>query len=1071
MCPAALDAPKLLPRVEPKHRQLSYWLEQLGKRYKLDEVLMTPAQIRTLDAAIAHPREGYFPQRDLLETIDPAEYAKKAKDRIDWAADKLSKGEYVRADGKLLPAATIGAIKTVDMTSIDPELYVAVAPVDLRCAPIPDKFHSKDTTRVNTRYDRNACSTARAQEVVQVLKRWPNGMRLARTRYAFGWIAKDAALSPAIPKHKRDTFVRAPRRQLLGRSDVPVAGGKTIKLRAGILLPVASRGKDTVTAYVATASGFVQTKPLPDGELRTTARPLTRRAVLQEAWRYLDTPYGLGGVGGGRDCSRFLLDVFETFGINLPRHSAWQSLAGQFSIDLKGTDEKERMLLIDLAAKRGIVLLHFPGHIMLYLGRNDAGKPMAIHAFAEYKKSCAQKPPGQPAGEPAETLMRVKTVTVSDLEIGRGTSRTSFIERLTRATVLGKMPGRKLRGVATLRPPAPVAIPAKHCRDSTDNALWVSPERPYKGAAMRVIASTSRDPGPVAVALIDPDGGRHTPTLTRVGGPPFGMLATVDNPKPGTWKAVLGDGDRTLACQRFYVRSHRLARKGDSTGPVWKPTRRWSRSTENLYSLFVERLFDYPADKDQTWPNLHTLLRDKAHNILYNHRNLGEDDKLTMQPDCADLPVALRTYFAWKMRLPMAYRMCRRASKGKPPRCNLPGDGSSLESRLDLHTYKGKKYNTPRGDLSAFKLFARSAMWAIHSSSGRTLPDDEQTDLYPVELTREALRPGAVYVDPFGHVLMIADWVPQGKGNNYGMLLGADAQPDGTIGRRRFWRGSFLFHPETEAGGAGFKAWRPVYWKKSDQGDADADPGKGTNATRVGRARTWTNRGLARTKRFSRFSKQQYQGSKDDFYDTMESLINPRPLDPIIRQVALVDALAESIARRVNSVDNGEAHMKKVHDKLMALPRGAHIFLSADPRWEAYSTPSRDNRLLISIDSVLGFSDAVKRTPQRFGLDKGPQLDAEVKKVRARLKKELDARTFTYTRSDGSKWKLTLQDIVDRQKGFEMAYNPNDCVEIRWAAAKGSDERSTCKRHAPASQRAQMQTYRHWFSSRKRPPN
>jgi hypothetical protein len=47
-----------------------------------------------------------------------------------------------------------------------------------------------------------------------------------------------------------------------------------------------------------------------------------------------------------------------------------------------------------------------------------------------------------------------------------------------------------------------------------------------------------------------------------------------------------------------------------------------------------------------------------------------------------------------------------------------------------------------------------------------------------------------------------------------------------------------------------------------------------------------------------------------------------------------------------------------------------------------------------------------------------------------------------------------------------MAYNPNDCVELRWAAPAGSDEASTCKRHAPAAQRAKMTAYRNWFRER-----
>jgi hypothetical protein len=53
---------------------------------------------------------------------------------------------------------------------------------------------------------------------------------------------------------------------------------------------------------------------------------------------------------------------------------------------------------------------------------------------------------------------------------------------------------------------------------------------------------------------------------------------------------------------------------------------------------------------------------------------------------------------------------------------------------------------------------------------------------------------------------------------------------------------------------------------------------------------------------------------------------------------------------------------------------------------------------------------------------------------------------------------------------LEMAYNPNDCVELRWGAPADSEESSTCKRYAPLAQRAKMTKYRPWFSERRRPP-
>jgi hypothetical protein len=86
------------------------------------------------------------------------------------------------------------------------------------------------------------------------------------------------------------------------------------------------------------------------------------------------------------------------------------------------------------------------------------------------------------------------------------------------------------------------------------------------------------------------------------------------------------------------------------------------------------------------------------------------------------------------------------------------------------------------------------------------------------------------------------------------------------------------------------------------------------------------------------------------------------------------------------------------------------------------------------------------------------------------LATELASRKFTYPRTDGSQWTLSLKQVLDRASDLEMAYNVNDCVELRWGATNGSDEAATCRRHAPQLQRAKMTEYRAWFHERRRPP-
>jgi hypothetical protein len=94
-------------------------------------------------------------------------------------------------------------------------------------------------------------------------------------------------------------------------------------------------------------------------------------------------------------------------------------------------------------------------------------------------------------------------------------------------------------------------------------------------------------------------------------------------------------------------------------------------------------------------------------------------------------------------------------------------------------------------------------------------------------------------------------------------------------------------------------------------------------------------------------------------------------------------------------------------------------------------------------------------------------VKAELERV---LASELVTRKFSYTRSDGSQWTLVLRDMMDRMGDLEMAYNPNDCVELRWGAPANSEEAATCKRHASSAQRDKMSKYRAWFHERRRPP-
>ena len=336
---------------------------------------------------------------------------------------------------------------------------------------------------------------------------------------------------------------------------------------------------------------------------------------------------------------------------------------------------------------------------------------------------------------------------------------------------------------------------------------------------------------------------------------------------------------------------------------------------------------------------------------------------------------------------------------------------------------------------------------SVHSGSVRVRGDDDRGDFYPVRLDARSLVPGTVFADPYGHILVIVQRLPQRDGSG-GVLLAVDGQPDNTIARRRFWRGNFLFSSDPVFGGPGFKRFRPVV--------AGETPRALQNAEIAAHA-DWGDYGL-----------DQYQLDDEGFYDAVEAVVSPDPRDPELAFLATIQALEEQVKSRVISVDNGVAY-KKGHPGVIEMPEGAEIFETSGA-WEDYSTPSRDMRLLIAIDVVRRMPQRVADQPRRWAMPAGvsPQeLTARLEKI---LATEADRRRFSYTRSDGSRWELRLADLLERAGELEVAYNPNDCPERRWAAPEGSAERSTCRGAAPATQRARMESHRTWFRDRRRPP-
>lgn len=638
---------------------------------------------------------------------------------------------------------------------------------------------------------------------------------------------------------------------------------------------------------------------------------------------------------------------------------------------------------------------------------------------------------------------------------------------------------------------------ATPCRTPHEIGLLVSPQQPRPGVLARVLVAADERLAGASVHVEGSDEASLTLARRDHGGPPYWVAAAVRAPSSGSFEVSLVRGGTPLACRRVAVRAADARSASAAPPAIWPSSRSWSGADEALYSAWLERLFDAP--ENTTWHGLDAVTRDAERNLLFDHLGLGEDHARgpSLQPDCADAPYFFRAYFAWKTRLPFGWHRCQRsagqrtcglfasnadpagiplaaasaseASEPEPPPALLEASPplarapsalvapeqsalapaspapsalapASVQATLGSSSSVAGAPSATAAEPEprAFGRFLRQLQDEVHARTLRTALAGEHTDLYPVPLTRAGLRPGTVFSDPYGHTLTLVRWVAQGS--DPGRLLAVDAQPDGTVQIKRFWRGNFLFSRDGTVGGFGFKRFRPIVIG----GRGPRPLGNGEVLAALG---------------YGDYTVQQSRLSASDFYGTLERLINPRELPPTLRVRDLVDALAHQASSRVREVSLAEDWKRGHPDRVIDMPEGREMFHASGP-WEAYSTPCRDLRLLVGIDVLADL-------PRQAATDRAGHVDVALERELDALVQRLAGQAeLVYERSDGSQQRLSLADLLQRQGGLEMGYNPNDCPERRWGAVEGSAELATCRTRAPAEQIERMERARGWFRHR-----
>lgn len=442
-CPAQAPAPPVLPFHHPLHDHADFWLA--AGAYK-EELEIDPGSIEAHNRQVLQQTTDGRPSGrwdPAALQLAPEFIRRRLRARLEHLKKGVAKGTRVLASGEA-PAALLRELQRLtDEAQITEELRAVHQTSALRCFPSSVGIYE---AAWDLSFDLMQCAQVRPGELLRVAAKGPDYWYVW-TSYSDGWVDPRALTPPLTPAEARKFTGSAPF-VVIQKDRLPLwseaQGGRLFgAVRLGARLPllqekgdrlqVLAPGRNGLTPAWLRAEGVL--RPLRTGPQRLSPElwevslgypALTRSALFRRAFSLLNTPYGWGGVGDSRDCSRMMMDLFNAFGVLQPRNTWHQSLSGSRRVEVGELSEAAKRDAIEEAARGAIVLLYMKGHIMLYLGR-DGDHLFALHLFSGYLVPCEGG---------GETMHRVNRTVVTALELGLGSSRRSFLQRINRLILL-----------------------------------------------------------------------------------------------------------------------------------------------------------------------------------------------------------------------------------------------------------------------------------------------------------------------------------------------------------------------------------------------------------------------------------------------------------------------------------------------------------------------------------------------------------------------------------------------------------------------------------------------------------
>ncbi len=432
--PRVLIASNLLPNVSPEMEKPEFWIKKIQNPGRL---LLTPEEIQKIN------EENLIKGEDLYLCKVKALKEEWTKEEIltllneDWEGfgrtEEIRYGRYGAPLGDSFWNELIKNLNKESLKERNRMLFgLIVKRTDIRVFPTEEISMGTPTSYEFDRFQHSSISPGSLIGIYHFSK--DRLWAYVQTGFIRGWV-RTTALAIGKGKNEAVDYEEAKERLLITGSFVKIFGDSSLQqiiflAQMGNTFPILNQPSNTgitppgyiiqipfreVDGVLTFRKGYLS----KDEDVHPGFLPYTQENLARQAFKMLHQPYGWGEMFGARDCSRFIMDIFATFGILMPRNSKLQARVGISLGQMEGMNLKEKERVLDRAIPLATTL-RLPGHIMLYLGK-DKGNYYAIHNLWAIQKR----------GWFGPVLEKIGKVVVSDLSLGRSGPYQSLLYRIT----------------------------------------------------------------------------------------------------------------------------------------------------------------------------------------------------------------------------------------------------------------------------------------------------------------------------------------------------------------------------------------------------------------------------------------------------------------------------------------------------------------------------------------------------------------------------------------------------------------------------------------------------------------